>query len=140
MTGCVVTGDHDCMFLFITQGGIFRVVSKTDLAKHTGMSKEALKVLTMIPMASDPPSQGTIDAYCSFLSGLPGFQSVCVYQIDESSGSLDNDWLYSWILEAYYNAESTDATALLKDIVTSSVFTTKWQVCVHKDDMQLQPK
>lgn len=123
-----------------SQGGIFRVVSKTDLAKHMGMSKETLKVLTMIPTAAECPLQDTINAYSDLLAGLPGFQSVCVYQIDKSSGSLDCDWLYSWVFEAYYNAESTDATALLKDIVNSSVFTTKWEVCVHKDDMQLKPR
>ena len=103
------------------------------------MVKGAIKVFTMIPAVIDPPSQDIISAYSDYLTSLGGFQSVCVYRLDESSGPVKRDWLYRWVVEAYYDPEMADAASLLKGIVSNAVFSTKWEVSVHKDDMQLTP-
>jgi hypothetical protein len=126
------------------KGGVFKAVSWTDglLENHISMNpktKNDFKLLFMLPTQCTTPSDDVVESVKEFLISIWGFKSQCVFKIDPSSGDYTCAWLYSWIIEVYFDSEVTDPISAMEDIRSSETFSREWKICIMKDNVQLKP-
>ncbi|KAJ7384098.1 hypothetical protein OS493_023421 [Desmophyllum pertusum] len=124
----------------VSQGGIFKLVhvAKGDgtKLKHNSVYKGGFKALTMMPLLDEPLSKDTVMTYADYLISLTGFETLGVYKLHNSSGPA-SEWLYEWIIEAFFNSVNATEESVLKDLMNCPMATKKWEISIHKDYMQM---
>lgn len=104
--------------------------------KHNSIYKAGFKAFTMIPTFQVPLPKDKIMAYTDYLHGLKGFETLAVYELHDSSGPA-KEWLYDWIIEAFYNSVNTNEDSVLKDLINCPMADKKWELSIHKDYIQM---
>lgn len=127
--------------LFVLQGGIFKLihVAKIDgtTVKHNAIFKGGFKAFTMIPLSEEEAiPKNTVMAYADHLITLPGFETLNVYKLHNSSGP-SSEWLYEWIIEALFNSVMATEESVLKDLMNFPSVTKKWEISIFQDYMQM---
>ncbi|KAL9966443.1 hypothetical protein ACROYT_G024517 [Oculina patagonica] len=125
----------------VSQGGIFKLihVAKIDgtTVKHNAIFKGGFKAFTMIPLVKEEAlPKDTVMAYADHLITLPGFETLNVYKLHNSSGP-SSEWLYEWIIEAFFNSVMATEESVLKDLMNCPSVTKKWEISIFKDYMQM---
>ena len=99
--------------------------------------KGGFKAFTMIPLIEEEPvPKDTVMAYADYLISLPGFETSNVYKLHNSSGPA-SEWLYEWIIEAFFNSVMATEELVLKDLMNCPTVTKKWEISIFKDYMQM---
>ena len=119
------------------QVGVFKLVYGDDDKTREDQSifKNGFKALTMIPLQGTPTKE-TVTSYVAHASTLRGFKGSCIYKLDDSCCPA-KDWLYSWIIEAFYDSDNAREASVLNDLMQCPTADKKWVISIQKDYMQI---
>lgn len=127
--------------MFVLQAGIFKLIHKAQVdgatVKHNAVFKGGFKAFTMIPLDTEKslPKETVMD-YADYLITMPGFESLNVYKLHNSSGPA-SEWLYEWVIEAFFNKVMATEESVLKDLMNCPTVTKNWEISIFKDYMQM---
>ncbi|XP_068717454.1 uncharacterized protein [Montipora capricornis] len=123
----------------VSQAGIFKLVhtvkGETKI-NHNSIYKTGFKVFTMIPCDAEPFTNDKFMAYTDYLRNINGFEALIGYKLHDISGPR-KDWLYGWIIEAFYNSVNADEESVLPHLINCPIVAKQWEISVHKDYVQM---
>lgn len=90
----------------------------------------------MIPTVGEPFTTDKYAGYTDFLQHLKGFEALVVYKLHDISGPR-KDWLYDWIIEAFYSSVNTTEESVLRQLINCPLVGKQWEICIHKDYVKM---
>lgn len=91
----------------------------------------------MIPLVTEESlPKETVMAYADYLITMPGFETLNVYKLHNSAGPA-SEWLYEWVIEAFFNSVMATEESVLKDLTNCPTVTKNWEISIFKDYMQM---
>ena len=104
--------------------------------KPNSIYKSGFKAFTMIPTVEEPLTIDKYEGYIDFLQHLKGFEALVVYKLHDISGPR-KDWLYDWIIEAFYSSVDTTEESVLRELINCPMVGNQWEISIHKDYVKM---
>ena len=95
----------------------------------------------MIPLreSKNIKSQDLAMEFAEDISKIPGFSSACLYHLHTCSGTENSEWLFDWVIEAYFGKGINEESMLKGLEKCGKLGDGRWEMAIYQDDMQLSP-
>lgn len=84
-------------------------------------------------------SQALTMEFAEDMSNMKGFSSLCLYKLHPCSGTDLNEWMFDWVIEAYFDKDINEDSILKSLEKCGRLGDRRWEIGIHKDAMQLSP-